>query len=174
MIEAALQGFVAQLERRLDLRAEPSLADLQSVAEDLLALCRGLDFGQLDLQEAGPAQELLYKLAVSSKGGPSIYLVSDGPGVTSLPHEHQTWAVIVGLRGCELNTKFKRLAANCRQVFAVDSVSVGAGQALVMLPTEIHATAVLGELASFHLHLYGSALHLLPPFQSRCFEASTT
>ncbi|MDC8772098.1 cupin domain-containing protein [Roseateles albus] len=163
---------MTQLERRFDSRVELSLADLQSVAEDLLKLCRGLDFGQLGLQEAGPGQELLHKLAVSSKGGPSIYLVSDGPGVTSQPHEHKTWAVIVGIRGCEINTRFQRVVKDSRQVVAVDSVSVGAGQLLLMRPSEIHATSVLGEQATFHLHLYGSALHALPPFQSRCFEAS--
>jgi predicted metal-dependent enzyme (double-stranded beta helix superfamily) len=173
MIEAALQGFVRQLERRFDSRVEPSLAGLQSVGDDLLELCRGLDFGRLDLQEAGPGQELVHNLAVSSRGGPSIYLVSDGPGVTSRPHEHRTWAVIVGIRGCEINTRFQRMAKDSRQVVAADVVSVGAGQVLVMLPAEIHATSVLGEQATFHLHLYGSALHALPPFQSRCFEASS-
>ncbi|MCV2358567.1 hypothetical protein LNV08_06210 [Paucibacter sp. TC2R-5] len=172
MIEAALQGFVTQLERRFDPRAELSLADLQSVAEDLLKLCRGLDFGRLDLQEAGPGQEVLHNLSVSSKGGPSIYLVSDGPGVTSRPHEHKTWAVIVGIQGCEINTRFQSVVKDSRQVVAVDSVNVGAGQLLWMLPDEIHATSVLGEQATFHLHLYGSALHAVPPFQSRCFEAS--
>ncbi len=172
MIESALQSFVAQLERRFDPRVEPTLADLQLIAEDLLALSRGLDFGHLDVQEAGLGQELVHSLAVSPSGGPSIYLVSDGPDVTSPPHEHKTWAVIVGIRGCELNTKFQRLGATSRQVIAVDSVNVGAGQALVMLPAEIHATSVLGVQATFHLHLYGSALHALPPFTSRCFVAS--
>jgi predicted metal-dependent enzyme (double-stranded beta helix superfamily) len=173
MLEAALQAFVAQLERRFGSRLDLSPADLLCVAEDLVGLCRGLAFNQLDLPEAGPGQELLHNLAVSPRGGPSIYLVSDGPGVTSRPHEHKTWAVIVGIRGCEINTKFRRVAEDSRQVVAVDSVSVGAGQYLLLLPTEIHATAVVGERATFHLHLYGSALHALPPFQSRCFEAVT-
>jgi predicted metal-dependent enzyme (double-stranded beta helix superfamily) len=169
MIETALKAFVAQL--RIGPAFEPGPADLRDLSEDLLRLCRKLDFNQLDLPEAGPGQEFLHHLAVSPVGGPSIYLVSDGPGVTSPPHEHKTWAVIVGIRGCEINTRFERLDVGSRQVVAADSVNVGAGQWLLLSPEQIHATAVLGEQATFHLHLYGAALHTLPPFKSRCFEA---
>lgn len=171
MTEAALKAFVAQIELRFGPRFEPGPVDLRDLAEDLLQLCRKLDFNQLDLPEAGPGQEFLHPLAVSPVGGPSIYLVSDGPGVTSPPHEHQTWAVIAGIRGCEINTRFERLDVDSRQVVAVDSVSVGAGQLMLLSPEQIHATTVLGERATFHLHLYGAALHTLPPFKNRCFEA---
>lgn len=171
MTEAALKAFVAKVELRFGPAFEPGPADLRDLGEDLLRLCRKLDFNQLDLPEAGPGQEFLHHLAVSPLGGPSLYLVSDGPGVTSPPHEHQTWAVIVGIRGCEINTRFERQDVGSRQVVAVESVSVGPGQLLLLSPEQIHATAVLGERATFHLHLYGKALHTLPPFKSRCFDS---
>lgn len=144
----ALHEFTLRLDARFGSQSNPSQADLLSVADELARLCHELDFNASDLPEAMPGQEVLHDLAVSSIGGPSVYLVSDGLGVSSPPHEHKTWAVIVGIRGVELNTKFERTAVNSQQVHAIESVRVGAGRVLILSPTEIHSTNVLGEHAT--------------------------
>lgn len=169
----ALYEFTSRLNARFGSQSNPSQADLRSLADELAGLCRELDFDTLGLLQAVPGQEVLHELAVSPEGGPSAYLVSDGQGVSSPPHEHNTWVIIIGIRGVERNTTFERIAANSRQVHAIESVNVGAGQSLILAPAEIHSTDVVGEHATYHVHLYGSALGSLPPFPSRCFDAVT-
>ncbi len=167
----ALSDFTAKLGESFGRESVPGDSDLRRIADELVRLCHELDVDTLGLPQALPGQEVLHELAVSPAGGPSAYLVSDGAGVSSPPHEHGTWAVIVGLRGVETNTRFERVAANSRQVRAIETVQVGAGQVLILSSTDIHVTDVSGERATYHVHLYGSALAVLPPFASRCFEA---
>lgn len=167
----ALCDFTTRFGERFGRESIPGDADLRRIADGLVRLCHELDVDTLGLPEARPGQEVLHHLAVSPVGGPSAYLVSDGAGVSSPPHEHGTWAVIVGLRGVEINTRFERVAAHSRQVRATETVQVGAGQVLILASSDIHSTEVLGERATCHVHLYGSALGALPPFASRSFEA---
>lgn len=119
---------------------------------------------------AGLGQELLYPLAVDGAGGPSLYLVSDAPGVMSPPHEHQTWAVIVGLSGVETNTLFAHSAHVHRGLAKVSDVVVGTGDIFCMRASDVHATCVEGAQSSYHLHVYGRPLSRLASFASRCYE----
>jgi len=130
----------------------------------------GLDaFDATMFRTARPGEELLYELAVADCGA-ALYLVSDGVGVASPPHEHRTGAVIVGLRGIETHTRYERTSVDQRTVTVQAGCSVGPGELLAMGPTEIHSTIVLGNEASFHLHAYGIALDRLPLFATRCFR----
>ena len=114
-------GFAKRLESRHGFHANPTRVELQSIGEELKQLCLNFYFKRRGLPEAERGQEMLYELAVSPIGGPSVYLVSDGPGVKSPPHEHQTWAVIVGVRGCELNLLFKNTVNKWRQSVSQDA-----------------------------------------------------
>jgi predicted metal-dependent enzyme (double-stranded beta helix superfamily) len=118
-----------------------------------------------------PGEELLYELAVSP-GCASLYLVSDGSGVISPPHEHGTWAVIAGLRGQEANCLYQTVVAG--QVVPMERAVVGPGEFMVLASTAIHSTEVVGTEPSFHLHLYGKPLNELASFGSRvcaCHDA---
>ena len=110
------QSFVEQLMHRHGTLDELTQAELLTIAENLCALCETIDWDALQLPAANRGQEVLHELAVSSPAGPSAYLVSDGIGVTSPPHEHQTWAVIVGVRGKEMHTKYKVVPGDSREV----------------------------------------------------------
>lgn len=114
-------------------------------------------------------QELVYPMAVSESGGPSLYLVSDAAGVTSAPHAHPTWAVIVGLSGSETNTLYKRALRQGRDVHKVAEVVVRAGEVFCMHASDIHSTRVDTLQSSYHLHLYGRPLSLFPSFASRSY-----
>ena len=111
---------------------------------------------------------MVYELAISASRGPSLYLVSDGAGVTSLPHDHKTWAVIAGIRGQELNHHYRMQSFGQRTVVHAGRAEIGAGGVLVLDAGDIHSTEVVGTQATFHLHLYGRPLHALPNFESRC------
>lgn len=106
-------------------------------------------------------------LAIESQS-PSLYLVADMPGVKSLPHIHHTWAVIVGIRGVELNIIYELEEGH--RVRELHRCFLGSGMALSLAPTDIHSTETISDIPTLHLHLYGKPLHELIPFQERVFE----
>jgi predicted metal-dependent enzyme (double-stranded beta helix superfamily) len=148
------------------LAANDGEAGLSEIAVVLRRLASTQTWQEASLVAASPGEEVLYELDVTADG-PSLYLVSDGQGVTSPPHEHGTWAVIAGVRGAEANVQFRPLSG--RLVAPIDRVVVGAGESLVLSADAIHATEVVGAEPTFHLHLYGKPLRELSSFASRVF-----
>jgi predicted metal-dependent enzyme (double-stranded beta helix superfamily) len=166
---AVFERFCERVAYQLN-GAEPTAREVQAIGEDLQRLGAEIDAAATADLVAAPGQERLHPIVVSASGGPSLYLVSDGAGTASPPHEHQTWAAIVGLRGLELNTLFRRADAATRAVVREREVAVGPGDLLVLDAAQIHSTRVDGEASTVHLHLYGRALSALPPFSARCFD----
>ena len=143
---------------------------LGQVAEHLASATAEVCQWQETLQAAQPGEELLYELSLDSETGISLYLVSDGPGSVSPPHEHQTWAVIAGGSGTELNHIYRRVEALSRHVVEIERITLGSGNILILTAESIHATKVVGHKSTYHLHLYGKPLSSLPAFSSRTFE----
>ena len=150
--------------------ASASEGVLEQVAADLIRLGNELDWSKLETPSAKPGEERLYLLAQAGQEGPCLYLVSDGPGVTSPAHEHSTWAVIVGLRGIERNAFYEATSHERREARCVRVRDIGIGDRAVLTEATIHATEVIGPQATFHLHLYGKPLHALPLFENRIFH----
>jgi predicted metal-dependent enzyme (double-stranded beta helix superfamily) len=97
-------------------------------------------------------------------------LVSDGAGVSSPPHEHFTWAVIVGIRGAEVNVVYELTNAQKRLVRPARRVLIAKGDVLVLETGAIHSTLVASSTPTCHLHLYGKPLETLPPFAVRRYD----
>ena len=156
--------FVEQL---VTLPQEP--ADLRAIADSLRLFASSSVWQTAPYRQAVPGEELLYELALGNGNGPSLYLVSDGGGVTSPPHCHGTWAVIAGIRGQEFNHRYAVQSPDRRTAVCTGEVAVGPGQALTLGPEDVHSTEVRGVGSTFHLHLYGRPLNELPSFESRCY-----
>lgn len=162
------QQFIRRLHD-LSLPATPAQSQLRKVALALGRLAQMPIWTDCGFRDAAAGQEQLHALALSPDNGPALYLISDGATVASPPHAHGTWAVIAGIRGCEVNHRYALQSAQARTVTRVSTQSVGPGDTLTLLPQDIHSTDVPLGCASFHLHLYGRALHALPPFTSRTY-----
>jgi predicted metal-dependent enzyme (double-stranded beta helix superfamily) len=165
-----LQAIAEFLERTASALRTPGVseASLGAVAEGLRRLAAELELPPEEFPPAGPSQELVYELGEGA-GDIALYLVSDAPGTVSPPHEHLTWAVIAGAWGIEANTLYRIIDPERREVEACGEVVVAAGQALVLPQGAIHSTAALGPTATYHLHLYGKPLRLLPPLSERTY-----
>ena len=150
----------------------PSRLQLREVSEWLCTLARSPVWESSEYAEASVSEELVYELAVSPRAGPALYLVSDGASVSSKPHRHDTWAVIVGIRGYEVNRLYRRQSGSQNSVAPSSQIEVGPLSVLVLHEQDIHSTEVRGSSATFHLHLYGRALHVLPSFASRCYSVA--
>lgn len=146
---------------------EPTREQLDHIAQELLNLSLMTTFDPSVYLAAGPGEEVLHDLSICSENGPSLYLVSDGVGISNPPHEHNTWAVIVGIKGVELNILYQPIQH--AQVSETGRYRVGSRDYLIMEPHEIHSVRVQGEHPTYHLHLYGKSLSSLPNFASRCY-----
>ena len=80
-----LHEFVAHL-MTLPREAEPSDEQINGLVKKLTQLATASSWESAIYREALPGEELLYELAVNQDSGPSLYLVSDGPSVSSPPH----------------------------------------------------------------------------------------
>lgn len=142
---------------------------LQSIANELRCLSVGLDTSAYRYAEQG--EELMYPLCEDPDGGPSLYLVSDGEGVDTPPHDHQTWVVIVGLSGCEYHVFYEPEENSGKKVQRKREYPVGAGDVLILNAEDIHGiNSVQGQHPTSHLHLYGRSQQVLPVFSSRCYR----
>lgn len=120
---------------------------------------------------AMPGQAMLHELGRHPACGIALYLVSDAPSIRSPPHDHETWAIVLGLDGIERNTIYRVIDPWARTVEPVSTVTLKAGESVVLLPDAIHATEALGPRSTYHLHLYGRPLDSLPPFAMRTYRA---
>jgi predicted metal-dependent enzyme (double-stranded beta helix superfamily) len=107
----------------------------------------------------------LYVLSEDDNGRFPLYLTCCNPGGVVPPHNHTTWAVVVGLAGLEQNTLWRRtdagFGAGSASVEVRERVTVGPGEHLGLMPEDIHSVATPGDLPRRHFHMYGLALERL-------------
>lgn len=166
-------SIVEQAHKLIDrISTQPqSAVDLEPIAASLLQLAKSPIWQASPYPAARVGEEVLYELAVAGDR-PALYLVSDGVGVKSPPHCHETWAVVAGIRGLELNRLYTK-SANSGIVVETTHVAVGPGEVLRLGADDIHSTEVVGNAATYHLHLYGRPLSALSSFQARCFSLNS-
>jgi len=105
-------------------------------------------------------------------GGASLYLNSEPPGATDIPHEHGTWSVLIGLEGLGCNTVYELVDSRQRLVREVKRGIVAPGDIVVLEACAIHALDAYGELPCVTLNLYGSPIASLPLFELRTYSRS--
>lgn len=147
-----------------------STKHLELVASKLRVLAQKKSYWFQSYLAAKANEELLYPIATDKKSGIALYLVSDAPGVESPPHTHQTWAIIAGISGMELNHSYQVIDEVQRLVQKTSSGMVEEGDVKILNEYDIHSTEAVGTTPTFHLHLYGCELSLLPKFSQRTYS----
>lgn len=96
---------------------------------------------------------------------PTLYVNSLLPGKSTIPHNHETWAVIVAVQGQELNRVYQRTDDGSDPTKATllleNEVVVQPGTPIAFLGEDLHGIRVEGEQATLHFHLYGRPLESL-------------
>lgn len=81
------------------------------------------------------------------------------PGRGTPPHDHGTWAIVVGVDGEERNEYWRRVDDRKRAGYAeLERVServCGPGDVVQMLPGAIHSVTNVGTDVALSLHVYG-------------------
>ena len=135
-------------------------AGVERIKERLLRLAERADLFSDDdfppLEASGSS--VSYRIAQNDRDELALYVQCVADGTSAPPHEHKTWAVIVGLRGKELN----RLYGSCAgsgQPQVQQEVVVEQGTGVAMLGDDVHSIHIDGAATNFHC--YGLALERL-------------
>lgn len=99
----------------------------------------------------------LYRIAQDDDDRFALYINSCRDSTDSPPHNHTTWAVVVGFDGQELNRFYRRTESGGVEQTHEEVVEAGTGVA--MLPVDLHSIHIRGGGLNFHC--YGRALERL-------------
>lgn len=115
-------------------------------------------------QPPGANANMLYCLAEDADGTNALYLSSERhqEDRATLPHNHLTWAIIVGLEGSELNRLYRRAddgsVPGRGEVRQTGEVELRHGTGLFLMPEEIHSVHAKGGHAMLSMHVYGLSM----------------
>ncbi len=93
----------------------------------------------------------------------AVLAISWVPGRGVDPHDHGTWAVVVGVDGEERNTRFKRLDDRTDPKYAElevkDEMVAGPGDLVLIKNGGIHAVTNDSDKVTLSLHTYGKHIN---------------
>ncbi|NQV83970.1 MAG: hypothetical protein HQ494_09135 [Rhodospirillales bacterium] len=108
---------------------------------------------------------VVYRLSEDDDHRFALYASTALPGKGVPPHNHTTWAVIVGVHGDERNIFYERAKNSSEEgigeVQKTGETTVSFGNGVTMMPDDIHSIHVTGDEKTVHLHMYGLALEQL-------------
>ena len=106
----------------------------------------------------GGDRSRMYRIAQDDDERFALYMQVVANGTAAPPHDHTTWAVIVGFDGQELNKRYEGCAgAGEPEVVSEHTVEEGTG--IAFLPEELHSIHIEGYSRNFHC--YGRSLESL-------------
>lgn len=93
----------------------------------------------------------------------AVAILSWLPSGATLPHNHGTWGIVVGLKGVEKNIFWRRIDNGSRPGFAelerVGEMECVLGQAVVLPSPTIHSVENCTTEPSVSLHVYGKNVY---------------
>lgn len=161
--EDALEDFVADLRRILGETEDEAaiLAQVQPLARRFAGERHWLREAMYDADSAlGFGTTLLH-----AEDDHSLFVVVDSwlPGRGVPPHDHATWAVVVGVDGSERNIFWQRLDDASRPGYAelrrIGEQCIAPGQVLAMPSGSIHSVINETPHTSLSFHVYGRHLN---------------
>jgi len=161
MTDQAITNLVAELKTITAEETDPA-AVIQRVKPLAAAMAEDTSWVRSEFYDADPDQG--FGITILNEG-PGHELLVEAicwlPGLGVAPHDHQTWAVVVGIDGEEVNVDWQRRDDGSKPGFAdiekARETRVSHGQVVSMLPDEIHSVYNDADKPSLSLHIYGVA-----------------
>ncbi len=128
---------------------------------------------------APPEGERQNRYLIGQEGpeGISLYLNVLRRGKMIPPHNHTTWACVAAVEGTEHNTLYDRLeggtAPGKARIRQRETRAIAPGNAIAMLPDDIHSVEIRNDEIIRHLHFYGRPLETLDSRLTFDMEAGT-
>jgi len=153
---------VANIRKLFDGK-EPSREMLAQVKTELVKLATSKHLFTLEdfppPEADDPRNSCLYRLSEDEDHKFALYANVANAKVDAPPHDHTTWAVIVGLLGVEEN-KFYKKAEDGVEIFGGELVQEGTG--VMLMPDDLHSIHIAEGEPVLNFHMYGLALEQLP------------
>lgn len=144
-------------------------ASLESVKQRLIALSKHQElFSSKDFPvKPDDGSSSIYLLGEDDEDhGFALYLVAENTGNMSPPHDHTTWAVIVGVQGEEVNRFYDRTddgsVPGKGTVVENGQGVVKAGTGVAFLGDDIHSIHCFTDELTLNFHMYGRSIEHLP------------
>lgn len=140
---------------------------LDAIKGELLKLAAKRELFPMEHFPVAPDEEngVIYRLSEDPDHRFALYASTGVPGKGVEPHDHTTWAVIVGVHGDEHNVFYKRTddggTPGKGTLEKIGEATVSPGTGVTLMPDHIHSIFVTGETNTVHLHMYGLALEQL-------------
>ena len=136
---------------------------LSKIRDELIDLTRDKElFPRSSFPTTEDGGSAVYRISEDSDHRYALYASVGAAGKSVPPHNHTTWAVIVGVYGDELNRFYERTDDASKEGYAelkeTGSFVVQHGNGVVFLPDDIHAISTDDSEPTVHLHMYGLAL----------------
>ena len=162
---AAVGEAIAEI-REIENTRGVSRDSLPAIRDVLLELADKRElFSEQDFPSAS-GEPLLYLLSEDDDHRFALYLSTGLPGRSSPPHNHTTWAVIVGIDGEEENRIYRRLddgsESGKSRVEVEDKFVVKRGTGICFMPDDIHSIHVVSDVPTRNFHMYGMSVEHLP------------
>jgi len=161
-----VQALIRDTREILD--ATPlSRAALDGIRANILEIAARKDlWSEADYSSPEPGeQQNRFLIGQEGEGGISLYLNVLRAGKKIPPHNHTTWACIAAVDGVEHNTLYDRLDDGAipgqAEIRVREVVAIEPGNALTMLPDDVHSVEIKGDQIIRHLHFYGRPLETL-------------
>lgn len=146
--------------RRIEARLGVTRSGVDAIRDRLVELSGNRDlFPAADFpapDDDAAETSYMYRLAQDDDDRFALYAQSSRGHVETPPHDHTTWAVVVGHAGNELNRFYERRDDG---VTETHHHMVEAGTGVAMLPDDVHSIHIDGPALNFHC--YGLALEEL-------------
>jgi len=143
--------------------ARPALEQVKSRLLELAARRDLFSFAAFPLRHEGST---LYRLSEDEDHGFALYAVAAQSASKTPPHDHTTWAVVVGVEGEELNRHYRRLDDDATpgeaRLEEAGATLVKDGTGVALMPDDIHSIERSSDAPMLHFHLYGRSLEHLP------------
>jgi len=162
----AVKDTVAAV-RRIEREKGVNAAALEAIKAELLKLAARRELFPIKHFPVGPddGNGVIYRLSEDPDHRFALYASTGVPGKGVHPHNHTTWAVIVGVHGDEHNVFYRRSDDGSRPgkgaLAKIGEATVSPGTGVTLMPDDIHSIFVTGTTNTVHLHMYGLALEQL-------------
>ena len=133
---------------------------LAAIKDELMKLAARTELFPIDdfppPEHAAGNPSCLYLLSEDGDHRFALYANSTNRRYVNAPHNHTTWAVIVGVHGEEPNRLYKRTKDG--GVEETGSTVVKQGSGVAFMPDDLHSLDIPGGTPMLNFHMYGLAI----------------
>ena len=149
---------------------------LERVKARLLALAARRDLFAFEHFPRRHERSTMHVLAEEDDGLTLYAVAAEGESATP-PHDHTTWAVVVGVEGEETNRLWRRVddgaAPGEARLEQIDETVVAPGTGVALMPDDIHSIHRASAAPLLQFHLYGRSIERLPERKQFDLERGT-